>query len=142
MDLASLDELEGIQVGVARAEAYAACEETIAERRARGLFGDLRFTLTNTARSCHPERLVRGARSVIAVAMSVVQDGPFTQPVVLTPHAGEMAHLTGLPKERICGDPQAAAVDGAHRWNTVVALKGASTHIATPSGQVSVSSST
>lgn len=70
-----------------------------------------------------------------AVAMSVVQDGPFTQPVVLTPHAGEMAHLTGLPKERVGDDSHAAAVDAARRWNAVVALKGASTHIATPAGQ-------
>jgi epoxyqueuosine reductase len=69
VDLASLDELEGLRVGVARAEAYASCEATIIERRARGLFGDLRFTLTNTARSCHPERVVRGARSVVAAAL-------------------------------------------------------------------------
>jgi epoxyqueuosine reductase len=65
------DELavEGLLLGVARAEAYAETERLIAERRARGLFGDLRFTLTNTPRSCHPERLVRGARSVIAAAL-------------------------------------------------------------------------
>jgi epoxyqueuosine reductase len=65
------DELavDGLLIGVARAEAYAETERLIAERRARGLFGDLRFTLTNTPRSCHPERLVRGARSVIAAAL-------------------------------------------------------------------------
>jgi epoxyqueuosine reductase len=65
------DELavDGLLIGVARAEAYAETERLIAERRSRGLFGDLRFTLTNTPRSCHPERLVRGARSVIAAAM-------------------------------------------------------------------------
>ena len=65
------DELhaEGLLLGVARAEPYAETERLIAERRARGLFGELRFTLTNTPRSCHPERLVRGARSVIAAAM-------------------------------------------------------------------------
>jgi epoxyqueuosine reductase len=66
MDLGGGD---GLLLGVARAEAYATTESAIQERRARGLFGDLRFTLTNTARSCHPERLVRGARSVIAAAM-------------------------------------------------------------------------
>src|SRR4029077_18261219 len=43
------DELvaDGLLLGVARAEAYAETERLIAERRARGLFGDLRFTLTN-----------------------------------------------------------------------------------------------
>ena len=78
------DELavDGLLLGVARAEPYAETERVIAERRARGLFGDLRFTLTNTPRSCHPERLVRGARSVIAAAMplwrpaGVPPDGP------------------------------------------------------------------
>ena len=65
------DELsaDGLLLAVARAEPYAETERLIAERRARGLFGDLRFTLTNTSRSCHPERLVRGARSVIAAAL-------------------------------------------------------------------------
>ena len=56
-------------LGVARAEPYLETERLIAERRARGLFGEMRFTLTNTARSCHPERLVRGARSVVAAAV-------------------------------------------------------------------------
>ena len=60
---------EGLLLGVARAEPYAETERHIAERRARGLFGDLRFTLTNAGRSCHPEGLVRGARSVIAAAL-------------------------------------------------------------------------
>ena len=71
------DELaaDGLLLGVARAEPYAETERLIAERRARGLFGDLRFTLTNTPRSCHPERLVRGARSVIAAAMPLWRPG-------------------------------------------------------------------
>jgi epoxyqueuosine reductase len=62
---------DGLVAGVAAAEAYESTERLIAERQARGLFGDLRFTMTNTARSCHPERIVRGARSVIAVALPV-----------------------------------------------------------------------
>ena len=71
------DELaaDGLLLGVARAEPYAETERLIAERRARGLFGDLRFTLTNTPRSCHPERLVRGARSVIAAALPLWRPG-------------------------------------------------------------------
>jgi epoxyqueuosine reductase len=64
-----LGDADGLLLGVARAEAYASTESAVRERRERGLFGDLRFTLTNTARSCHPERLVRGARSVVAAAM-------------------------------------------------------------------------
>jgi epoxyqueuosine reductase len=67
---------DGILLGAARAEAYGDTERHIAERRARGLFGDLRFTLTNTGRSCHPERLVRRARTVIAAALPLWRPAP------------------------------------------------------------------
>jgi ADP-dependent NAD(P)H-hydrate dehydratase len=59
----------------------------------------------------------------------------FGQPLVLTPHAGEMAHLTGISKEEIVQAPDRHAVAAAERWNAVVALKGARTVIATPSGE-------
>lgn len=58
----------------------------------------------------------------------------FTEPVLLTPHAGEMAHATGHTKEDIAADPLGAAQQAARRWNAVVALKGALTVIAAPGG--------
>jgi hydroxyethylthiazole kinase-like uncharacterized protein yjeF len=58
----------------------------------------------------------------------------FEVPVLLTPHAGEMAHLTGESKERIQSEPQEIARAAARRWNAVVALKGKVTWIATPEG--------
>jgi ADP-dependent NAD(P)H-hydrate dehydratase len=60
----------------------------------------------------------------------------FAHPLVLTPHAGEMAHLTGVSKEDVCADPSPLAVQCAQRWNAIVALKGAVTHIAAPDGEV------
>lgn len=70
-----------------------------------------------------------------ALAMDVVlQQGRFETPVLLTPHAGEMAHLTGQSKEAVQSDPQRAALAAAQRWNAVVALKGATTWIAGPDG--------
>lgn len=69
-----------------------------------------------------------------ALAMSVVHQGAFTQPVVMTPHAGEMAYLSGLPKELICEEPMAVALEAAERWNACVALKGAVTFIAMADG--------
>jgi ADP-dependent NAD(P)H-hydrate dehydratase len=72
-----------------------------------------------------------------ALAMNVApRIGSFDQPVLLTPHAGEMAHLTGRSKEQVCADPQALALESARRWNAVVALKGATTVIASPDGRV------
>lgn len=72
-----------------------------------------------------------------ALAMDVVGVlGRFPQPVLLTPHAGEMAHLTGASKEDVAADPVGAALAAAQRWNAVVAVKGPSTAIASPSGNL------
>jgi hydroxyethylthiazole kinase-like uncharacterized protein yjeF len=59
----------------------------------------------------------------------------FAQPPVLTPHAGEMAHLTGIPKEDILAAPDRLALAAAARWNAVIALKGARTVVAAPDGE-------
>ena len=56
-------------VGVARAEAYTDTERHIRERRARGLFADMRFTMARPEESCHPESLLPGARSVVSAAL-------------------------------------------------------------------------
>ncbi|HEX3134090.1 MAG TPA: NAD(P)H-hydrate dehydratase [Planctomycetota bacterium] len=52
---------------------------------------------------------------------------------VLTPHAGEMARLLGVPA--LAGDHQLIATNAAKRWRQVVVLKGATTVIADPTGQ-------
>jgi hydroxyethylthiazole kinase-like uncharacterized protein yjeF len=59
----------------------------------------------------------------------------FDVPVLVTPHAGEMAHLTGIAKEDISAGDDRLALDMALRWNAVVALKGSRTVIATPNGE-------
>jgi len=70
-----------------------------------------------------------------ALAMDVVRQGRrFDQPVLLTPHAGEMAHLSSRSKDEVGRDPESAALDAATRWNAGVALKGATTLIASPAG--------
>ncbi|MGH3136941.1 MAG: tRNA epoxyqueuosine(34) reductase QueG [Gaiellaceae bacterium] len=56
-------------VGAARAEPYEETERHIHERRSRGLFADMRFTMARPEVSCHPELLLEGARSVIAAAL-------------------------------------------------------------------------
>ena len=56
-------------VGAASVEPYVATEAHIRERRARGLFADLRFTITRPEVSCHPEALLDGARTVVAAAL-------------------------------------------------------------------------
>ena len=56
-------------IGVARAEPYAETERHIRERRARGLFADMRFTMARPEESCHPETLLPGARTVVSAAL-------------------------------------------------------------------------
>ena len=63
-------------VGAAPAEPYVETEAHIRERRERGLFADMRFTMAQPEVSCHPEGLVDGAKSVIAAALCYARDVP------------------------------------------------------------------
>lgn len=69
-----------------------------------------------------------------AFAMGVVEQGVLNSRVIMTPHAGEMAKLSGLTKEAVCGDPLGSAVAAAKLWNACVVLKGACTFIAQADG--------
>lgn len=54
---------------------------------------------------------------------------------VLTPHPVEFSRLAGVSKEETLADPLAHALEAARRFDAVVVLKGACTHIASPSGR-------
>src|SRR3954451_22884617 len=76
MTLAELAEELGLDaIGVARAEPYVETEEDIRDRRARGLFADMRFTMAQPERSCHPETLLPGARTVVSAALCYFAPG-------------------------------------------------------------------
>ena len=51
-------------------------ERHIRERRARGLFAEMKFTMAQPERSCHPETLLPGARSVVSAALCYWQPEP------------------------------------------------------------------
>src|SRR4249919_1952677 len=83
MSLVTTEELERIAdelgidvVGAAPAEGYEATERHIAERRARGLFADMRFTMARPDVSCHPETLLPNARTVVSAALCYYAPGP------------------------------------------------------------------
>jgi epoxyqueuosine reductase len=67
-------------VGAAPAEPYEETERHIRERRARGLFARMRFTMAQPEVSCHPESLLPGARSVVSAALSYYAPGPEAKP--------------------------------------------------------------
>jgi len=69
-ELAGLGEEVGLDVvGATRVEPYEETERHIRERRAHGLFADMRFTMARPEQSCHPETLLDGARTVVSAAL-------------------------------------------------------------------------
>jgi epoxyqueuosine reductase len=76
-------------LGVTRAEAYAETEGHILDRRRRGLFADMKFTMARPEQSCHPESLVAGARTVVSAAL-----GYWLPEQPLEPGEGRLARYT------------------------------------------------
>ena len=63
-------------VGASPAEPYESTERDIRERRARGLFADMRFTMAQPEISCHPEKLLPNARTVVSAALCYYAEEP------------------------------------------------------------------
>ncbi|HEY6932786.1 MAG TPA: NAD(P)H-hydrate dehydratase [Marmoricola sp.] len=59
-------------------------------------------------------------------------------PVVLTPHAGELAGMLGLAREEVEAEQLRHATEAARKYAAVVLLKGRHTVIAAPDGRVRV----
>ena len=70
------DELGLDVVGAAPVAPYDETERHIVERRARGLFGSMRFTMARPEVSCHPETLLDGARTVVSAALCYYAPAP------------------------------------------------------------------
>jgi epoxyqueuosine reductase len=89
-DVVQLGETLGLDaVGVTRAEAYDETERHIVDRRERGLFAGMKFTMAQPERSCHPETLLEGARTVVSGALCYWQpEAP------LEPGEGRLARYT------------------------------------------------
>jgi epoxyqueuosine reductase len=76
-ELARLGEELGLDaIGAAPAAPYEETERHIETRRSRGLFADMRFTMSRPDVSCHPEKLLEGARTVVAAALCYYAPGP------------------------------------------------------------------
>ena len=63
-------------IGAASVAPYDETERHIRERRSRGLFADMRFTMARPEVSCHPEVLLAGAKTVVAAALSYYRNAP------------------------------------------------------------------
>jgi epoxyqueuosine reductase len=67
-------------LGAAPLEPYEETERAIRERRARGLFADMRFTMARPELSCHPERVLPSARTVVSAALCYYADADPPRP--------------------------------------------------------------
>jgi epoxyqueuosine reductase len=67
-------------VGAAPAEPYEETERHIHDRKSRGLFADMRFTMAQPEVSCHPESLLPRARTVVSAALCYYAPGPSPGP--------------------------------------------------------------
>ena len=84
MEIAELnrvaDELGLDVVGAAPVAPYEETERHIRDRRARGLFADMRFTMARPEVSCHPETLLEEARTVVSAALCYYAPEPQRPP--------------------------------------------------------------
>ena len=62
-------------IGAAPVAPYDDTERHIHDRRSRGLFADMKFTMARPEVSCHPELLLEGATTVIAGALCYYREG-------------------------------------------------------------------
>lgn len=76
-------------VGAAPAAPYEETERHIRERKERGLFASMGFTMRRPEISCHPESLLPGARTVVSAALCYY--GPAAEP---GPGEGRLARYT------------------------------------------------
>jgi epoxyqueuosine reductase len=76
-DLQVLAEELGLDVvGATPAAPYDGTERDIRERRAQGLFADMKFTMARPEESCHPETLLQDARTVVSAALCYYAEEP------------------------------------------------------------------
>ena len=112
----------------------------------------LGYTAQSAARAAETRELVEkllpgfGGSAVLDAdglnaAADLLQAGKLPHPqgdLILTPHPGEMARLTGCSAADINADREGTALRFAKAWDAVVVLKGARTVIAAPDGRCAV----
>ena len=92
-------------------------------------------TLVQTLLPAFAGSAVLDADGLNAAAQLLAAGEAFPHPageLIVTPHPGEMARLTGLSAAQINADREETARTYAQKWNAVVVLKGSRTVVAAP----------
>ena len=80
--------------------------------------------------------IVVDADGLTALAARIKTFAPKKSPLILTPHPGEMARLTGLTSKQVLGDRIRICRDFSREHQVYLLLKGYRTLIATPQGEI------
>jgi len=78
-------------------------------------------------------RFVLDAAAMTGLAADEARD--MAGRLILTPHAGEMAALSGRSKEEVQADPLAIAREISAAYQSVIVMKGRDTHVVSPDGR-------
>lgn len=86
--------------------------------------------------SCHRKRIVldAGALDMLNEYPQALSD--FNGNAIITPHAGEMARILGIDIEEVTKHPISVSLDAAETLGAHVVLKGSTTFVATPDGEL------
>ena len=98
-------------------------------------------TLVQTLLPAFAGSAVLDADGLNAAAQLLAAGEAFPHPageLIVTPHPGEMARLTGLSAAQINADREETARTYAQKWNAVVVLKGSRTVVVAPDGRACV----
>ena len=88
-----------------------------------------------------PCPMVLDADALTVVARDLPVLGKTSQPMILTPHPGEMARLAGVSTREVQEDRIETASQFSSRHGVVLVLKGSGTVVASPDGAVVINSS-
>lgn len=83
-------------------------------------------------------RMVIDADALVVLEGDAALLRAYKSEIVLTPHAGELAYLTGAPKQKIKADPAGVLASFVRDIQKTVLLKGSPTRIASPNGHLHV----
>lgn len=102
-----------------------------------GVTADTRAVVEYVIKNCEvPLILDADALNIISENISLLHEAKC--PVIITPHIGEMARLTGQETDEVSANRLTNAVEFAKEFNVTVILKGANTIVALANGEVYV----
>jgi hydroxyethylthiazole kinase-like uncharacterized protein yjeF len=123
-----------LHTGVGMLRYLGGARDAVLARRPEAVTAEGRVQAWVLGSGVDPDNRAVGAEGVPAVldagALGLV--GEARGPVILTPHAGELARLVSVDRAEVAADPAGAAARAADRFGATVLLKGSTTYVRGP----------